>query len=84
MFSCLPARATFVADIKFVFEKHKMFLISFKNNVTNVYPFARPRKHHKQHVSATMCQTCVKRFVTEHEQGKQGNWFTSWSHVIGM
>ena len=31
MFPCLPARATFVADTKFVSATQKMFLILFRN-----------------------------------------------------
>ena len=47
MFPCLPARATFVADTKFVSETQQIFQKQFAS-ATNVSPFARPRKFHEQ------------------------------------
>ena len=58
MFPRLPARATFVADTKFVSETHKMFLILFRNILClqQMLPILRsPRNIMSNNVSATMC-----------------------------
>ena len=51
MFLCLPARATFVADTKFVSGTQKMFLIFFSETFcvcNKCFPVCAPKKHHEQ------------------------------------
>ena len=51
MFPCLPARATFVADINFVYGTQKKvsdFVQKQFVSATNVSQFAQPKKHHGQ------------------------------------